>query len=331
MLAERNFFTMIHPETIELLRIYTRQKISSAPDVKLIQEPVLYASEVFDHGSDIFISLHSTEANKDIGSLHGHDFFELNYVIQGNMHQIMDQGEFNTYDAGTICIMNPNVRHDIYVESKNDLVMNIGLKKSLFTATFWSMIQQHEHLGQFFLNYFLAREKSSDYLLFDLKPTDTMEQALDFLCLEYLKKKSFSQLTMRCMLVIFFTELIRNYDAQISGRKFTNKTNSQIVALFNYLSVNYPTATLESTAAYFHYHPNYLSAFVKKHTGKTFRSILNDIKLSQATYYLQNTNMPIKDIAEDLGFSQLCNFYDFIKKNCGTTPLKFRQKNNISI
>lgn len=130
---------------------------------------------------------------------------------------------------------------------------------------------------------------------------------------------------MRYMLMIFFTELIRNYNSLISNRMFDSKTNAQIISLFNYLSVKYPTATLESTAAYFHYHPNYLSAFVKKHTGKTFRSLLNDIKLTQAIYYLQNTNMPIKDISEQLGFSQLCNFYDFIKRNCGTTPAKMRQ------
>lgn len=314
------------------MREYTRQKIKNAPDPEKDPKLILYADEVFDPGTDIFINLHSLEANKGIGNLHGHDFFELNYVIQGKMHQILDQGEFHTYPEGTVCIMNPNVRHDIYVETEHDLVLNIGLKKSLFNATFWSMIQQHEHLGRFFLNYFLAQQDTdSNFLLFDLKPTPTIEQALEFLCAEYLEKKSFNQLTMRCMLIIFFTEIIRNYDMQISQRKFTDKTNTQIVALFKYLSINYPTATLESTAAYFHYHPNYLSAFVKKHTGRTFRSILNDIKLSQATYYLQNTNMPIKDIAEHLGFSQLCNFYDFIRKNCGTTPVRFRQKGTMTI
>lgn len=99
--------------------------------------------------------------------------------------------------------------------------------------------------------------------------------------------------------------------------EFPNKVAVQITALFNYLSVNYATATLVSTAEYFHYHPNYLSAFVKKHTGKTFRSILNDIKLSQANYYLTNTNLSISEIAERLGFQQFCNFYDFIKKITG--------------
>jgi AraC-like DNA-binding protein len=93
------------------------------------------------------------------------------------------------------------------------------------------------------------------------------------------------------------------------------------------LSINYATATLASTAGHLHYHSNYLSNFIKKNTGKTFSAILNDIKLSQAIYYLVNTNMQIKDISERLGFNQLCNFYDFIKNNLGKTPLGYRCDN----
>lgn len=320
---------MIKENTIDLLLAYTAQKIQLRNSSNILSNDMLLAKDVFEEGSDIFINLHDIHANPKKHMLHGHDFFEMNYVIKGKVHQLMeDEKEENIYTAGTVCIMNPNSKHDIYVEHSDDFVLNIAMKQSLFTSTFLSMIQQHEYLGQFFLNYFLAQEKSSSHLLFDLQPADEMEDVLDAICREYLNAKPYYQLTMRYMLMIFFTELIRSYNKIISSRKFESKTNAQIISLFNYLSVNYPTATLESTAAYFHYHPNYLSAFVKKHTGKTFRSLLNDIKLTQATYYLQNTNMPIKDIAEHLGFLQLCNFYDFIKRNCGTTPAKMRHGKN---
>lgn len=318
---------MIKESTLKDLHDYTARKILERNSSHAKKNGMLLANDVFETGSDIFINLHSIDANPKNRMIHGHDFFEMNYVISGKMHQLMAGEEENIYSAGTVCIMNPDSKHDLYVEGPEDLVLNIAMKQSLFTSTFWSMIQQHEYLGQFFLNYFLAQDKSSNYLLFGLSPNEEMEDVLNALCQEYLSGKPYFQLTMRYMLMIFFTELIRNYNAVISSRKFENKTNAQIISLFNYLSVNYPTATLESTAAYFHYHPNYLSAFVKKHTGKTFRNLLNNIKLTQAIYYLQNTNMPIKDISEHLGFLQLCNFYDFIKRNCGTTPAKMRQQN----
>ena len=76
----------------------------------------------------------------------------------------------------------------------------------------------------------------------------------------------------------------------ISSRKFTSKTNTQIIALFNYLSVNYPTATLESTAAYFHYHPNYLSTFIKNGLdhGEKKISIVLERKQEHAVLRISN-------------------------------------------
>ena len=78
--------------------------------------------------------------------------------------------------------MNPNARHNIYVKSKCDMVLNIGLKKSLFTATFWSLLEQNEYLGQFFLDYFLAMDNSNNFLVFDLDVDKHIEQLLEFLC-----------------------------------------------------------------------------------------------------------------------------------------------------
>lgn len=316
---------MIQQTTLERMRAYTDRQIASDRLPEYEYGGNLFAKNVFEENSDIFINLHTTAANSISNTLHGHDFFELNYVVKGTCHQIIDDYQIIEFKEGSVCIMNPNARHNIHVDSDKDIVLNIALKKSLFTATFWSLIEQNENLGQFFLDYFLALNDSSDFLLFRLEKDDYVERLLDDICQDYLDQKPYSQLTMRCLLIVFFTEIIRLQTSQVTNSQFTDKISVQITALFHYLSVNYATASLTSTAEYFHYHPNYLSAFVKKHTGKTFSSILNDIKLSQASYYLVNTNMPIKTISEKLGFTQLCNFYDFIRKNYRTTPLKYRQ------
>lgn len=320
---------MIKQTTIERMKRYTAELTSNATHPEYIHGGSLLAKDVFPKGSDIFINLHTIEVNSISSILHGHDFFELNYVIKGSCQQKIDDEAEIEFKEGSICIMNPNARHNIHVNEKDDIVLNIALKKSLFTTTFWSLIEQQESLGQFFLDYFLALDPSYDFLLFHLEKNDYIEQLLDNICQDYLDKKPYNQLTMRCMLIIFFTEIIRLQTSQIAQSHFTNKVSVRVTALFQYLSVNYATATLASTAAYFHYHPSYLSAFIKKHTGKTFSSILNEIKLSQATYYLLNTNMPIKTISEKLGFQQLCNFYDFIRKNHGTTPVKYRQAHSV--
>lgn len=318
---------MFKQSTIERLQEYT---LSHRPTSLLeIYENngELPAECVFEAGNDIFINLHTIEENSSKSLLHGHDFFELNYVIRGSCVQQLHNNSPVVLQDDAVCIMSPNARHNLKVNTEKDLVLNISLKRSIFTTTFFSLIEQHEYIGQFFLSYFLSLDKTADYLLFHINSKEKISDMMETICLEYLDRKSYYAINLRCMLVLLFSEIVRSSTESLNKRPFTDKVSVQVTALFNYLSIHYATATLVSTAEYFHYHPNYLSAFIKKNTGRTFSSILNEIKLFQASYYLLNTNMPIKTISEKLGFSQLCNFYDFIKKNYQTTPVKFRQMN----
>lgn len=319
--------TMFTQETIRQLKEYT-QKHRPISLLEIYEHSGnLPAEKVFEKNNDVFINIHTLEANSSTPQLHGHDFFEINYVISGSCIQQLENQEPLVLKSNSICIMNPNVRHNLRVETCNDLVLNLSMKKSLFTTTFFSLIEQHDYIGQFFLSYFLSMDKSSNYLLFNFLDTEKISDMMEAICHEYLDKKPYYAINLSCMLVLLFSEVVRSGTESLNKRQFPDKMSVQITALFNYLSVHYATATLNSTAEYFHYHPHYLSAFIKKNTGRTFSSILNEIKLFQATYYLLNTNMPIKTISEKLGFSQLCNFYDFIKKNLHTTPVQFRQAN----
>ncbi|MGL5435807.1 MAG: AraC family transcriptional regulator [Lachnospiraceae bacterium] len=312
-------------DLLRTLTSYTLDRLTDEQLNRYTHYKELLTDEVFENNNDIFINLHLMEANMK-AQLHGHDFFELNFILKGTCIQTLDTGDNILLKEGSLCILNPNAKHSLFVESNENIILNILVKKSLFNSTFWSLIEQHEHIGSFFLNYFMSRNNSSsNYLIFDSKLSANLINTVEQICEEYLNRKLYYKVTLRCLLVVFFTEIIRSSNIQINNNKFTNKISVQIAALFNYLSINYATATLASTAEYFHYHPNYLSAFIKKHTGKNFKTILEDIKLSQANYYLLHTTMSIQDISERLGFSQQCNFYNFIKKAYNTTPAKFRQ------
>lgn len=317
---------MFTEDTYQKLKEYTIRCLTEENRTQYLKDQDLSEFAVFEDGSEIFINLHLPEANTESDQLHGHDFFELNYVIKGSCRQNIDNGHPLILQEGTLCILNPNARHSLYVENEDSIVLNILMKTTLFNTTFWPLLQQTEHIGQFFLSYFLSQDTSANFLIYHTQNPPAILAMLNHICIEYLERDLYYKVSMRCILLLFFTQVVRSSATEISRQQFPNKVAVQVTALLNYLSVNYATATLASTAEYFHYHPNYLSAFVKKHTGKTFRSILNGIKLSQANYYLINTNLSISEIAERLGFQQLCNFYDFIKKNYGMTPMEYRKQ-----
>ena len=57
---------------------------------------------------------------------------------------------------------------------------------------------------------------------------------------------------------------------------------------------------------------------------KTFRSVLDEIRLKLATDYLESTKLAVEDISQLLGFSDPSNFRKAFKKWTGIPPGSFR-------
>ncbi|PJZ49229.1 AraC family transcriptional regulator [Leptospira saintgironsiae] len=64
--------------------------------------------------------------------------------------------------------------------------------------------------------------------------------------------------------------------------------------------------------------------------GTSFQSILLDVLKKKAINYLIQTDIPIDQIAENLGYSNRPNFYHAFKKWTGASPAEFRNRNIIS-
>lgn len=138
--------------------------ISSLKNKQLLRDEMIYADELFSSDSDIWIGVHTAQMNSETAFLHGHDFFEIVYVLQGVAYQRVESHEIKL-SKGTLCIMNPNIRHELYVDGDDSCALNIALKTSLFNATFLSLIGEHGQLGAFFLSYFLAKKKAMKIIL----------------------------------------------------------------------------------------------------------------------------------------------------------------------
>jgi AraC-like DNA-binding protein len=59
--------------------------------------------------------------------------------------------------------------------------------------------------------------------------------------------------------------------------------------------------------------------------GITYNGIVEKMRRHLAEEYLRNTNVPIKEIAYTLGFSEPGNFFRAFKRWFGITPLKYRE------
>lgn len=68
----------------------------------------------------------------------------------------------------------------------------------------------------------------------------------------------------------------------------------------------------------------YLSALLKKYTGKTAKSLLLELKINQAKYLLSNTVLDISSIAYELNYDSPSSFTKIFKQVVGMSPTEFR-------
>lgn len=87
--------------------------------------------------------------------------------------------------------------------------------------------------------------------------------------------------------------------------------------------------TVKEFAAELSLHPNYLNALLKKHTGQTVSSLINERLVEESKILLMHSNLSLREICYSMGFSEIPNFYSFFKKNTNTNPMEFRKNNHL--
>ncbi len=86
------------------------------------------------------------------------------------------------------------------------------------------------------------------------------------------------------------------------------------------------THTVESYASKLCISPKYLSVICKRASGKTANEWIKEHTLEEIRYYLKQTDLPMKQIADQLGFTNPSFFGKYVKEHFGMTPMQFRSK-----
>ena len=78
-------------------------------------------------------------------------------------------------------------------------------------------------------------------------------------------------------------------------------------------------------ADHVHLSVNYLRNVFKDNTGDSLSAYITQKKLALICDLLQNTDMPLSEISDKLGFSTKNYFFTFVKKHTGMTPGDYRK------
>lgn len=84
--------------------------------------------------------------------------------------------------------------------------------------------------------------------------------------------------------------------------------------------------TLEEIAKHTGFSPYYFTRFFKKNTGKTFVQFLTEYRISQAKFILINEKVPVAEVAERSGFSNIKTFHHVFKRTVGCSPMQYQKQ-----
>ena len=257
---------------------------------------------------------------------HRHDFLEMLYVYKGACRQVINDRLIDLRE-NDVCILDTNVTHSINVSSRDDILINCLFRKSFFDMTFLCQLAENDILSNFFTQALYQAKSTNNYIIFHCNTQKSVREILCRAMCEYYDKKMCSDTIIGAYMIIMFSELLRTYRGQINEKSYKTLGQINVSEILLYLKDHYNSATLESTAHHFGFHPNYLSSIFKKLTGKRFIDYLHQIRLQEACNLLKSTNISIDQIASMVGYSNISFFYRLFKNKYGITPAKYRCDN----
>lgn len=105
---------------------------------------------------------------------------------------------------------------------------------------------------------------------------------------------------------------------------YLRQNNSFKEDFLDMVTQDHATLTLPDMCAHLNISKTHLERLINKEFGCGAIEYYNLLKSRRACFLLQNSNMPIKEISNSLGFYDMSHFNRFFKKHNNTTPMAFR-------
>lgn len=148
---------------------------------------------------------------------------------------------------------------------------------------------------------------------------------------EYSDPRIGSETLIRCNLKLLILQVVRLYEPLLRGLVHHNRQillkNESVSKVLSYIGSHlHHKISLEEAARSAALSPNYLSHLIKRETGRTFTQLVTQRRLARAEELLRFTSLRMKEIAEQLGYSDESYFSRQFRTHEGISPREFREE-----
>lgn len=255
---------------------------------------------------------------------HSHDYIEFMYVCSGSITHIFKDAEVKV-PADSIIALSKNARHAIKAASENDIGINLIISVELFEALL-DKIRQSSSLQLRRLEALLERDRV-DYCVFDASSSIPIKNLLENMILSFVCDGLGDGYTLQRSfeLLLCYIADMQSSDSTDVPLPIEEKMKKKIL---NYVRTSYTTATLTEASKMLGLSSPYLSRWIKKQFGVSFKDLVMNERFSAAEKMLLTTSVPIGDIINNVGYENSSYFHKEFKRRYGMPPSAYRKSLN---
>lgn len=251
--------------------------------------------------------------------VHTHDYVEVVYMCMGSTTHIVN-GNAVVLNEGELLFLNRNARQEILEAGLNDIAVNFVILPQFFDTALAMLGEEETPIRRFILNCLTGDSDSDTYLHFKVKDVlpvqNLIENLLHTLISNTPNKRRINQNTMGLLLL----NLVNHTDKLA----YESREDIAVMEVYRYIEENYVSGTLTEVAELLHYDFYSLSRMIKKKTGKTYKDLLQEKRLSQSAFLLLSTGMNVSDISISVGYENVSYFHRIFSRHFGCSPKSYR-------
>lgn len=251
---------------------------------------------------------------------HRQDYFFFNFAYKGDYGALSSRFDHRiTVHEGECYIGQPYAGYAPNGQSKDEIIIvGVLIKTHTFFKTFLHVLSANKKLFHFFLNPQI-NEYSDEYIQLKFDDLFPVHSLLELMIVEYASPQENTQDVLKSLTLALLMLVARQY-AKSNPTSKTDKLSEKIV---QYIGEHFDTVTLGDVASHFSYHPNYISGYIHRETGKSFSEIVLEQRMERAAALLKGTELSIEDISVMLGYSNTSNFYKAFREYYHGSPREY--------
>ena len=250
--------------------------------------------------------------------VHWHDEFEIIYVKSGFL-TVSISGENYIGKPGDAFVVSPGNLH--FMGSQTG---NVDYFTFLFPLKYISFRTDD------ILDDKLLEPLNSGHLIISPEMEDTVKEQCEQLVEIYGAKKEESQSKITAQIktkIILLQFILELWKKGFIVENDTGGKNTVEKEMVSYIQQNFTgKILLKEFGEQFHLSEKYISRYFKEHFHITISQYVTYLRLEHAKQLLQDTDIPVTEVAMQSGYQNVSYFIRSFKKTYGMSPLKYRNK-----